>query len=137
MQRRKYTHLKAVEGLILSMRQDGLTLQEIADELGLSLKQMKNWSYRHNCENRNMLKGIAPKPKGRPRKDGQPPKQDIEKELYRLRMENKLLRDFLQSTERKCGQGQNTLLFIVTAVNIQYRLCASSLVYPEVDIMTL
>ena len=101
MQKRKYTQLKAVEGLILSMRQEGMTLQEIADELELSLKQMKNWSYRHNCEKRNMLKGIVPKPKGRPRKDGQPPKQDIQKELHRLRMENKLLRDFLQSTERK------------------------------------
>ena len=100
MQKRKYTKLKAVEGLILSMRGDGMTLQEIADELGLSLKQMKNWSYRYNCEKRNMLKGIAPKPKGRPRKDGQPPKQDIEKELHRLKMENKLLRDFLLSTER-------------------------------------
>ena len=100
MQKRKYTQLKAVEGLILSMRGDGMTLQEIADELGLSLKQMKNWSYRHNCEKWNMLKGITPKPKGRPRKDGQPPKQDIEKELYRLKMENKLLRDFLLSTER-------------------------------------
>ena len=41
-----------------------------------------------------------PKRKGRPIKDGQPPKQDVEKELERLRMENKLLRDFLQSTER-------------------------------------
>ena len=101
MQKRKYTHLKAAEGLILSMRQDGMTFQEIADELGLSLKQMKNWSYRHNCEKRNMLKGITPEPKGRPRKDGQPPKQNIEKELHRLKMENKLLRDFLQSTERK------------------------------------
>ena len=50
MQKRKYTHLKAVEEVILSMRQDGLTLREIADELGLSLKQMKNWSYRHNCD---------------------------------------------------------------------------------------
>jgi hypothetical protein len=66
MQKRKYTHLKAVEGLILSMRQDGMTFQEIADELGLSHKQLRNWSYRHNCENRNMLKGITPKPKGRP-----------------------------------------------------------------------
>ena len=101
MSKGKYTHLKAIEGLILSMRQDGLTLQEIADELGLSLKQMKNWSYRHNCEGRNLLKGITSRPKGRPRKDGQPPKQDIAKELQRLRMENKLLRDFLQSTERK------------------------------------
>ena len=101
MQKRKYTHLKAVEGLILSMRQAGMTFQEIADELGLSHKQLRNWSYRHNSEKRNMLRGIAPKPKGRPRKDGQPPKQDVEKELQRLRMENKLLRDFLQSTERK------------------------------------
>lgn len=101
MQKRKYTQLKAVEALILSMRQDGMTLREIADELGLSLKQMKNWSYRHNCEKRNMLKGIASKPKGRPRKDGLPPRQNPENELQRLRMENKLLRDFLQSTERK------------------------------------
>ena len=100
MQKRKYTQIKAVEGLILSMRQDGMTLKEIADELGLSLKQMKNWSYRHNCEKRNTLKGIMPKRKGRPIKDGQPPKQEVEKEQERLRMENKLLRDFLQSTER-------------------------------------
>lgn len=100
MQKRKYTQLKAVEGLILAMRADGSTLQEIADELGLSLKQMKNWSYRHNCEKRNILKGIVPKPKGRPRKDGQQPKKSIEKELHQLRMENKLLRDFLKSTER-------------------------------------
>ena len=101
MQKRKYTHLKAVEGVILSMRQDGMTLREIADELGLSHKQLRNWSYRHNCESRNILQGAEPKPKGRPRKDGQPPKQDVQKELERLRMENKLLRDFLQSTERK------------------------------------
>ena len=95
MSKRRYTHLKTVEELILSMRQDGMTLQEIADELGLSLKQMKNWSYRHNCAKRNLLKGISPNPK-----DGQPPKQNEQKELARLRMENKLLRDFLQFTER-------------------------------------
>ena len=100
MSKRRYTHLKTVEELILSMRQEGMTLQEIADELGLSLKQMKNWSYRHNCAKRNLLKGISPNPKGRPRKDGQPPKQNEQKELARLRMENKLLRDFLQFTER-------------------------------------
>ena len=101
MSKRKYTHLKTVEALILSMRKDGMTLQEIADELGLSLKQMKNWSYRHNCERRNLLKGIATKLKGRPRKEGQPPHQSEKRELERLRMENKLLRDFLQFTERK------------------------------------
>ena len=56
MSKRKYTHLKTVAALILSMHQGGMTLQEIADKLGLSLKQMKNWSYRHNCEKRNLLK---------------------------------------------------------------------------------
>ena len=100
MQKRKNTHLKDVEGLILAKRQDGMTLQEIADELGLSLKQMKNWSYRHNCERRKLLRRNEPKTKGRPRKDGQPPRQDPQKEIERLRMENKLLRDFLLSTER-------------------------------------
>jgi len=100
MEKRKYIHLKAVEGLILSMREDGMNLREIADELGLSHKQLRNWSYRHNCEQRNILQGAVPKPKGRPRKDGQPPRQDVRKELERLRMENKLLRDFLQSIER-------------------------------------
>ena len=100
MQKRRDTHMKAVEALILSMRQDGMTLREIADELGLSHKQLRNWSYRHNCEKRTMLRANAPRPRGRPRKDGQPPRQDIQKEVARLRMENKLLRDFLLSTER-------------------------------------
>ena len=100
MSKRKYTHVKAVEGLILSLRAEGLTLREIGDELGLSHKQMRDWSYRYNREQRNIAIGKEPRPKGRPRKDGQPPRQDVQKELERLRMENKLLRDFLQSTER-------------------------------------
>ena len=45
--------------------------------------------------------GIIPRPKGRPRKDGQSPHQREKTELERLRMENKLLRDFLQLTGRK------------------------------------
>ena len=40
MQKRKYTQLKAVEELILAMRQDGMTLQGILDDL--VLKQRKN-----------------------------------------------------------------------------------------------
>ena len=100
MSKRKYIRVKAEEGLILSMRADGLTLREIGDELGLSYKQMRDWSYRHNREQRNMAIGKEPRPKGRPRKDCKPPQQNAQKELERLRMENKLLRDFLQSVER-------------------------------------
>ena len=101
MGKRSYTHVKELESIIISMREAGLTRQEIADELGLTKIQIKSWINRYNQRNKKLAVGIIPKPKGRPRKDGQPPKQDIQKELERLRMENKLLRDFLQSTERK------------------------------------
>ncbi len=86
---------------IEQMRKDGMTRQEIAERLGLSKVQIKNWINRANRAQARMNRGEVLKAKGRPRKDGQPPRQDIQKEVERLRMENKLLRDFLQSTERK------------------------------------
>ena len=52
---------------------------------------------------RKLEAGIVPRPKGRPRKAAQ--LRDIAAEqayeIQRLQMENKLLRDFLQSTGRK------------------------------------
>ena len=101
MSKRKYTHVKSMENLVTSMRGSGMTRQEIADELGLDKIQVKNCIYRYNHRRTLLASGYEPKPKGRPRKDGQPPRQDLQKEVERLRMENKLLRDFLQSTERK------------------------------------
>ena len=100
MGKRRYTKIKENESVILSMREAGYTRREIADELGLELKQIEWWVSRYNKRQALTLKGSEPKAKGRPRKDGQPPRQDAQKELDRLRMENKLLRDFLQSTER-------------------------------------
>ena len=35
MSKRKYTHIKELEMQILSMRESGMTRQEIADELGV------------------------------------------------------------------------------------------------------
>ena len=101
MSKRKYTHIKAMEQQIISMRKAGMTRQEIADELGLTREQIKGWVKRYNHRSRVFLQEREYKMKGRPRKDGQPPEQDMRKELERLRMENKLLRDFLQPTERK------------------------------------
>ena len=82
------------------MREAGKTNREIADELGVELRQIKWWVSRYNKRQSLVMEGKTPKVKGRPRKDGQPPRQDVQKELERLRMENKLLRDFLQFTER-------------------------------------
>ena len=101
MSKRNWTNIQAKEPLIIAMREAGMTRQEIADELGLTRQQIKWWVSRYNQRRAALqYQQPEPKPKGRPRKDGQPPKQDIQKELERLRMENKLLRDFLRSTER-------------------------------------
>ena len=101
MSKRKYTHMKELEMQILSMRESGMTRQEIADDLGLTKVQIKSWINRYNHRNKKIVEGIAQKPKGRPRKYPLDSKSEYEHEIARLQMENKLLRDFLQSTERK------------------------------------
>lgn len=92
--------MEVYEPEIIRLREAGFTRQQIADELSLEKVQIKNWINRYN-KRQSIISERTPKPKGRPRKDGNPPTQNIESELKRLRMENKLLRDFLQSIERK------------------------------------
>ena len=101
MPKRKYTRMKDIEAIIMAMREDGKSLRGIARELGLDEKQMLNWSYRHNRERRNLQTGSIPKQKGRPRTRPLNTVEACQKEIARLEMENKLLRDFLQLTERK------------------------------------
>ena len=100
MSKRKWTNIELYEPEIIRLREAGLTRQQIADELFLEKVQIKNWINRYN-KRQSILSERTPRLKGRPRKDGKPPKQNVETELKRLRMENKLLRDFLRSTERK------------------------------------
>ena len=100
MTKRKYTHIKEVEAQIIAMREAGMTRQEIADKLGLEKVQIKAWVTRYNRRKNRMQQGITPKPNGRPRKKPLSSSEEYEREISRLQMENKLLRDFLQSTER-------------------------------------
>ena len=99
MSKRKYTHIKEIETQIITMREVGMTRQEIADELGLEKGQIKNWIARYNRRKAEMPKGLPPKPKSRPRKRSLSSTDEYEREISRLQMENKLLRDFLQSAE--------------------------------------
>ena len=100
MSRRKYTHVQVMEKQIVTMREAGKTRQEIADELGLEKEQIKNWVARYNRRKADLLQGLLTKPKGRPRKRPLTTEEDYTRTISRLQMENKLLRDFLQSTER-------------------------------------
>ena len=101
MEKRKYTHVEEYEPVILQMREEGKTRREIAEHLGLTKEQIKNWINCYNRRQRRLAAGIIPKPKGRPRKRPLSSKEEYEKEIARLQMENQLLRDFLQFTEGK------------------------------------
>lgn len=97
MSKRKWTNVQLFGAEINAMREAGKTRQEIADLLGLNKTQIKNWINRYNKKQAAKTELHS---KGRPRKDGNPSQQNLQKELERLRMENKLLRDFLQLVGR-------------------------------------
>ena len=103
MSKRKYTKVKEIEPEIMVMREAGKTLREIAEHFGLEKKQLKDLVTRYNRRQKKLAAGIMPRPKGRPRKNAEPRDVVAEQayEINRLKMENKLLRDFLQLTERK------------------------------------
>ncbi len=109
---REYRHIKEYELEIQELRSKGYTGKQIAEKLGFTYKQIGNYYYRHNVEQRKIVAGIVPKKKGRPAKDYVVSEQDKVSELRyilarkdakikSLEMENELMRDFLSLTERK------------------------------------
>ena len=82
----------------------GKSQREVAEHFGFRDKYVvKELLKRERRKEKRLAAGIVPGVKGRPRKDA--PKRDIlleqAYEINRLKMENRLLRDFLQSTGRK------------------------------------
>ena len=109
---REYRHIKDYEREIEELRKEGYSSREIGIKFGFSYKQMRNYFYRHNVEQRKIAAGIAIKRKGRPPKDYIVSEQDKiaelkyilarkEAKIKSLEMENELMRDFLSLTERK------------------------------------
>ena len=94
MCKRKWTDIGKYEEQIKKLREAGYTKRELAEKWGLEKSQIKNWIARENRRKRKAANGEPLRRKGRPIK------KTTEAELERLRMENKLLRDFLQLTER-------------------------------------
>lgn len=100
MKKRKYTKIQVLEPEMVSMQEAGKTHREIAEHFGLERSQVKKCLERRRNRQQKQSAGIQSKPKGRPRKDGQPPQQSEATELKRLRIVNQLLRDFLELAGR-------------------------------------
>lgn len=112
----EYRHIKNYEKEIEELRNEGYSSREIGIKFSFSYKQMRNYFYRHNVEQRKIAAGIAIKRKGRPSKDSVVRKQVKVAELRyilarkdtkikSLEMENELKRDyFLSFPERMCEQ---------------------------------
>lgn len=114
---RSYQHIKEYENEILRLREEGFTRQQIADKLGFTKVQIKEFIHRYNQRQRKLSAGIVIRPKGRPNKNGEqlPPSiqklskltqlqyelASKERRIKQLEMENELMRDFLSLTERK------------------------------------
>ena len=114
---REYRHVKGYEEKIIELKEKGLTKREIGERLGISFEQVKGVLKRKRRREEKQAKGIMPKAKGRPRKDGAelPPSiqqisrvtqlqyelESKKRYIKRLEMENELMRDFLSLTERK------------------------------------
>ena len=102
MSKRKYTHIKLLLPEIKAMLADGKSHREVEEYFGLTGERpVHHLLKQEHRREKKLAEGGTVRPNGRPRKDGQPPHQSTETEIKRLRMENKLLRDFLQSVERK------------------------------------
>ena len=109
---RSYEHISKYENEINEMRASGKTVREISEELGFSIKQIRNFITRYNRRQEKIEAGVALHAKGRPPKEYEIT-EDMkinelkyiiarkDSKIKRLEMENELMRDFLQRTERK------------------------------------
>ena len=104
MNKRNYTHIQELLPEIKAMLAEGKTQREVAEHYGFKDKYVvKQLLTRERRKLRKLVAGILLRPKGRPRKNAMPRDIAAEQayEIQRLRMENELLRDFLQSTGRR------------------------------------
>ena len=94
MGKREYTHVQELLPSIKAMLKEGKTQREIAEYYGFKDKYVVRRLLHR--ERKKQIEGV-PKQRGR-----KPAKtlQEYKYENKRLKMENELLRDFLQSTER-------------------------------------
>lgn len=109
---RNYRHIQEYEPEIIRLKKEEATQREIGEKLRYSFKQIHNFHYRHNSNQKKIASNIAIHRKGRPPKDHVVSEEDKFTELKYffaskdariklLEKENELWRNFLSLTEKK------------------------------------
>jgi len=87
---------------VLAMREAGKTNKEIGEYFNLpGQRPVHDLLKRYRKKQQLLMAGVMPRRKGRPSKGYDPTKLDTDNEIKRLKMENELLRSFLQIAGRK------------------------------------
>lgn len=93
----------AILNEVLIMKEQGKTNREISEYFGFKDKfVIKQLIARHHRKQKKLEAGIVLRPKGRPRKGtGLTIEQEKDNQIRQLKMENELLRSFLQIAGRR------------------------------------
>lgn len=97
---RQYTHVQGILPNVLAMKEKGYTYRQIAEQFGLTKKQIKELCSRTRRKQRKIDKGYIPQPKGRPRKNPATMEQLQNNRIIELEMKVELLQNFLS----ECGR---------------------------------
>jgi len=99
---REYKKIKHYKEEIYQMKEEGLSYREVGEKLGYTRDQVKYFVRRQRERQKKANeKEIPVKHRGRPRKKPITNQKEMESEINRLKMENELLRDFLQYIGRR------------------------------------
>ena len=97
---RQYTHVQGILPNVLAMKEKGYTYRQIAEQFGLTKKQIKELCSRTRRKQRKIDKGYIPQPKGRTRKNPATMEKLQNNRIIELEMKVELLQNFLS----ECGR---------------------------------
>lgn len=96
--KRTWTNVERLAPMIMKMRNEGLTRQQIADALGLKKIQVKNWINRYNHRQNALPK--TSRHRGRPRTRQITASEALALRIKELEREVELYRSFLRAAGR-------------------------------------
>ena len=120
MSKRNYTHFRELEPQIIAMREEGMSRTQIAEELGLTWKQVDNWVARYNKRMSTLASGMPSKRKGRPRTRPLTRTEEYERQLYR-NDRNTIIKEDMKGIMKGKDEAKNAIKMLNSAWGIIHK----------------